>query len=101
MSNRQFSKYVSENMPFAIDWTNALSNANNGVADTIATSTWQAQDGITIVSSTTSGYEARVRVSGGTGGNIYRLENSVTLTSSGYTRMDYLEIRVLSDPVNP
>ena len=98
-NSRLFQKYVSENRAFAIDWTNALSNANNGAADTLATSVWQEDTGITVVTSSTSGNVTRVRLSGGTGGNTYRIENTVTLTTSGYTRMEYIQVKVNFDPV--
>ena len=102
MSNRQFSKYASANIGFEIDHTLYLSNANNGAPDTLATSVWQASSSdIIIVSSAITGNKAQVRISGGIGGNIYKLENKFTLTSSGYADVDYIEIRVLSDPVNP
>lgn len=101
MSSRFFEKYVSENTSFAIDWAVALSDANDGSADTIATSVWQEQSGITVVTSSNTATMAKVRISGGVGGVTYKLENKITLTTSGYTRMDYIMIKVNYDPVNP
>lgn len=96
---RNFEKHVSENRAFAIDWTTALSNAYNGAADTIATSVWQADSGITVVSNSNTTTRAIVRLSGGTAGTTYTLENTITLTDSGYTRIESIRVRVVVDPI--
>ena len=97
--SRVFEKYVSANQAFFIDWSLYLADANDGAADTLATSVWQADSGITVVTSTNTTTRAKVRVSGGTAGTTYRLENTITLTSSGYTDLAEILIRVKADPI--
>lgn len=97
--NRTFTKYVSENNSWALDWTDYLSNANNGAPDTIATSVWQVPAGITKVSDSIDGKKAIVRLSGGTAGESYICENTITMTTSGYTKPDYLTMLVIADPI--
>lgn len=99
-TTRKFSKFPSENRAFGIDWTSRLSNANNGSADTIASSSWVLDSGITEVDDSTSGNKAIVRVNGGTANTQYKLENTITLTDSGYTLVDYITIYVKAEPIS-
>lgn len=99
MSTRIFNKFPSENRTFSIDWTNRLANVNDGSADTIATSSWEVASGINNVADNVSGNIAIIRVSGGTGGTTYTLENTITLTTSGYTLVDFIRVTVKPEPV--
>lgn len=99
MSARDFNKYPSENRTFAIDWAQRLSNANDGSADTIATSTWAIPSGITKESDSLNGDKAIVRISGGTVTKNYKLKNTIILTTSGYTLVEYINVCVNSEPI--
>ena len=63
-----------------IDWTKSLQTA-----ETISTSTWIADAGITIVQDLgISGLVTKVKISGGTVGTTYKVTNRIT-TSGGET----------------
>ena len=53
--------------------------------DTIATSTWAAEAGLTVDSESETATQTSVQISGGTAGSVYRLTNTITLTTSGET----------------
>lgn len=97
MSNRNFTKTVDEDVPFAINWATLLANENDGAGDTIATSAWSiTPTGLTTVSDTvdTGNTRAVIRISGGSAGTTYTLSNTITLTTGGYTLVDFITIRV-------
>ena len=98
MANEQKkSKFVAENKNFGIDWATRLSNANDGEADTINTTSWAiTPTGLTEVSNTkdNNNTRAKIRVSGGTAGVTYTLENTIVLVTSGYTLHEFIQITV-------
>lgn len=97
---RQFTKYADETITKGIDWTNVLSNANNGSADTIATATWTIEpSGLTNVADSVIGSntQAIIQVSGGTVDTIYTLWCKITLNTGSDTPIDYIKIRVVDD----
>lgn len=94
---RHFLKTVNENPPFAIDWGDVLSNENNGLGDTIDTSTWTiTPSGLTTVTDSVDSDNTRalIQVSGGTAGITYKLVNAIVLVTGNYTLEDYITIRV-------
>mgnify|MGYP001826648934 CR=1 FL=1 len=67
---------------FAIDWTATLNESTP--ADTIATSVWTADAGVTVDSNSEAGGVTRVWVSGGVRGAPCNLVNRIT-TAAGRT----------------
>lgn len=98
---RNFIKFVDENKAFGIRWAKVLDDANDGASDTINTSTWAiSPTGLTEVNNgkDESNTRTKIRVSGGTAGVIYKLQNTIVLAISGYTLQEYIFIRV-TDPI--
>ena len=100
MSNNGFLKYPDENRAYGIDWTNRLSNANNGNADTISGSVWETEAGITVENNSTTGNITVIQVSGGVADESYVLINTVTLTDSLYELQEYITVRVVPFPAD-
>lgn len=93
MAYGAFKKYPEEIMDLpTVDWTDLL----NGKI--ISTSVWTAQTGITIVGDAKSNTTTTVRVSGGTAGNTYTLQNTVTW-EDGQIRQVELTVEVIADDV--
>lgn len=86
MSSRHIFKSGSE-YDYQIDWSAYIGD------DTISTSTWTVPAGITKVSDTNTTTTTTIWVSGGTGGNTYRLDNEI-VTAAGRTYKRSLRIRV-------
>jgi len=80
MSNTQ-KKLKDPNavVDFFIDWTDWLATG-----ETISTSTWTAESGITVDTSSNSTVKATVWLSGGTAGTEYTLTNRI-VTNAGRT----------------
>lgn len=83
-------KDPDETRDFALDWTSRLANG-----ETLVASTWTPQTGLTVAQGSFTGTIATARVTGGTVGNRYTLENEVT-TSFGRTYHETLDIEVRS-----
>lgn len=66
-------------LPYSIDWSDWLVSG-----DTIATSTWAAETGITVDSDSETTQVTTVVLSGGTVGETYRVRNRI-VTANGYT----------------
>lgn len=95
---RNFTKTVDEDLPFAIDWGTLLANEADGAGDTIATSDWViTPSGLTNGGAVVDSADTRtvIQVSGGTSGTTYKLTNTITLTTGGYTLVEYITIRVV------
>jgi len=73
-----FEKDPSEILDFSVDWANELTN----VADTISSSAWTVEGGITKVTDTHSDNTTTVWLSGGTDGASYTLVNQITTVNS-------------------
>lgn len=74
-----FDKDPSDIMDKGIDW-----DANDFLTDrttTISTSTWTADTGLTVVTSSKTNTTTLVRISGGTAGARYTLTNHVILAN--------------------
>jgi len=65
-------------LDYTVDWELWLSS------DTIATSSWSADTGITVVTSTNDTTSATVWLSGGTAGTVYDVVNRI-VTAGGRT----------------
>jgi len=94
-----FTKYESETMTFAIDWTNYLADANNGSADTISSAAWTVETGITKVADSVSGNRTLIQVSGGTANVKYSCMCQLTLTSGSDSPIRHVDVLIESDPV--
>lgn len=70
------TKDVDAVLDYTVDWSAWLDG------DTISTSTWEADDGITIDSDTNTATTATVWLSGGTLGATYRITNHI-VTAAG------------------
>lgn len=94
MDRNVFRKTSTEVETFGIDYRDRLSNeiVQN---DTISTSDWSAEDGITIVTDAidSSNRRTTVKVSGGTSGERYTLTNTV-VTAAGRTLVEAIDIIV-------
>ncbi len=75
---KRFTKSKDSVLDYKIKWTKWLGT------DTIATSTWDADSGITVDSDTNDITSATVWLSGGTTGETYCVKNTIT-TSGGRT----------------
>ena len=78
MADNVFEKDPEAVLDYQVDWSNWLDE------DTIATSVWVAQTGLTVDSDTETTTTATAIVSGGTAGSTYTLENKIT-TAGGLT----------------
>lgn len=65
-------------LDFAQDWSNFLSS------DTISTSTWTVETGLTVDSDANTSTTATAVISGGTAGRVYKVQNTIT-TANGLT----------------
>ena len=92
---------IEESLTYTNDWTKYLSRHG---ADTISSSTWAEDSGnITIVSSSNSTTQATVRLSGGTHGSIYTIENLI-VTAAGDSVKESIDVPVVehsSKNINP
>ena len=79
---KSFRKDPNSVLDYKIDWTNWL--AYTSPADTISTSSWTADSGITIDSSSKTTRKATVWLSGGTVGGEYEVTNRI-VTAAGRT----------------
>lgn len=84
---KQFTKDPQATLDYTVDWSAWLGT------DTIATSTWVLDAGITQTNASLSGALATVWVSGGSVGNTYSVTNRIT-TAAGRTDDRSILIRV-------
>jgi hypothetical protein len=70
-------KDPSASLPYEVDWADWLPDG-----DTIASSTWVVEQGLTLVSSTYSSTTAQVVITGGTANRVYTITNQIT-TAAG------------------
>jgi hypothetical protein len=88
-------KGPDEAINFAVDWGDWLDTDRDGSADdTIASASWEADDGLTVGSSSETTTVATVAISGGTIGSSYKLRCTITTTTSGETfeRFGYVHV---------
>lgn len=83
-----FTKDPTAVLDYRIDWASWLADA-----ETITTSTWTAQTGITIDSSSATTTTTTVWLSGGTARTVYTVTNRIT-TNQGRTDERTLHITV-------
>ena len=84
----KFDKDPNAVLDYTIDWTNWLDTF-----ETITTSSWTTDAGLTIVSSSKTTNKSTVYLSGGTGGENYLVSNTI-VTSSTPTRTDRRTIKI-------
>lgn len=84
---KQFTKDPQATLDYTVDWSAWLGT------DTIATSTWVLDAGITQANASLSGAQATVWVSGGVAGHMYSVTNRIT-TAAGRTDDRSILIRV-------
>jgi hypothetical protein len=85
---KSFLKGDDEALDYQINWANVLGT------DTIATSNWSVEAGLTSVSTSNTTTTATLWVSGGTAGTEYACENTV-VTAGGRTHQRTIGIRVV------
>lgn len=85
--NAVFLKNAGATLDYKIDWSQWLTS------ETISTSDFVAESGITITNETNTTTTATVWLSGGTVGESYIIVNTIT-TSAGRTETQEIEIRV-------
>ena len=92
-----YVKRAAEVKDYKIDWSDRL--LVNGVAgDTISTSTWVVETGITKDSDTNTTTSTTIWLSGGTAGVEYTLTNRV-VTAQGRTHEESFLVTITSPPV--
>ena len=79
MSYTEFEKSPASVLDYSFDWSQWLESGQ-----TISTSSWAADDGLTIDSDTKSNTKTTAIVSGGVEGNSYFVSNTV-VTNDGLT----------------
>lgn len=84
-----FVKDPDDVLDYQIDWSDWLPTG-----DTISTSTWTADTGITVDSESETTTVATVWLSGGTVGNTYSVRNRI-VTTGGRTKDKTIRIRVV------
>ena len=77
---QSFLKDPDSVVDYVIDWATWL--AGTSPVDTISTSTWTAETGITIDSDTNSTTRAKVWLSGGSDGTTYTVTNRIVTAGS-------------------
>lgn len=85
MADNKFTKDPDAVLDYRIDWTTWLDG------DSIVSSTWTAESGITIDSFTDSATNSTVWLSGGSAGERYAVTNSIVTTEG---RKDDRTIRI-------
>ena len=85
----QFTKDPDATISYQIDWEKWLNE------DTIDTSSWTADSGLTVVTDSSSSTRTTVQVSGGTAGETYELLNRIT-TQNGDETDRTLIIRIIN-----
>ena len=83
------TKAAGEKLPYSFDWTKFLDGEG-----TIVGSSWDVPDGLTDSNPTYDDYETIVWLEGGTVGEVYKIENTIT-TSSGWTGVRTREIEII------
>ena len=84
-----FDKDANAILDYTVDWELWLGS------DTISTSSWSADSGITVVTSTNSTTSATVWLSGGTAGEVYNITNRI-VTAGGRTDDRTVVVRVVN-----
>jgi len=88
MANIVFLKYATSVLDYQIDWSTWLGT------DTISTSTWAADTGLTVDSESETTTSATVWISGGTVDAVYKLINTI-VTAGGRTKEQVIHIQVV------
>lgn len=74
---KSWKKDPDSKLDYTVDWTSWLT-----CGETISTSSWVVETGVTQVSTANTNYAATIWLSGGTAGNEYTVTNRIT-TSAG------------------
>lgn len=83
-----FPKDPAAVLDYTVDWTDYLGSS------TIASSSWTAETGLTVDSSTDNGFKATAYISGGEAGRQYSLVNQITFVVDGVTLTDERTIKI-------
>lgn len=83
-----YRKDPDDRLDYSVDWSEWLEG------DTIASSTWHVDSGLTVVSDAFSTTVTTVLVSGGTANTEYKLVNRIT-TAGGLVKETSFKIRVI------
>lgn len=86
--SRRFTKDPDAVLDYGFDWTSWLDG------DTISTSAWSADAGITVDSDSNNTTSTTVWLSGGTAGTTYEVTNQIT-TAAGRTDDRTIRIKVV------
>lgn len=86
---------------YTLDWANGGAN-DGGVGDTgwlqgdtISTSSWTAETGLTVVTDTNTDTTTSVKVSGGILGRKHLLTNRITTVAGGETEDRTIELKIV------
>lgn len=82
-------KDPADNRPYVLDWEEALDTQTG-----IASSTWSVPSGITEGTKSVSGKRTQIWLSGGTLGETYTLENTITTQPDGWTLQQSVKVKV-------
>lgn len=93
-----YEKRAAEVKDYGFDWSDRLLVAGVDTGDTIATSTWVVEAGITKDSDTDTDTTTTIWLSGGTAGVEYTLTNRV-VTAQGRTHERSFLVTITAPPV--
>ncbi len=92
MGTRHFTKDPDSVLDYVVDWTAWLADVSP--VDTISTSSWTLQSGLTLDSDSNTSQIAKAWVSGGTAGTRYKATNRiVTAGARTADRTIYITVR--------
>jgi len=91
-SGAAINKHPGSVLTYQFDWTEWLG------ADTLATSSWVVETGITKVQDSNTTTDALIKLSGGSAGSSYKVVNTIT-TTGGLTESMALTVQVTTSGV--
>ena len=87
-----YVKGPNETLDYTVDWSDSLTT----VSDTISTSTWTVEDGLTLTSNSNTSTTATAWLSGGEPGRTYAATNKiVTAGNRTFEKTIYIQVEVI------
>lgn len=95
-----FSQDPQAFLDYTVDWSQWVETSSAGAVDTITTSSWTADPGITQGSSSWTSNSASLFITGGTPGNSYNIYNKI-VTSQGRTDLRTINVTIVVGAKDP
>ena len=89
---QRIKKAPGEKLDYGFDWQGGAPGPWLDTGDTISESTWTVPTGITEVASSKTTTTTTIRLSGGTAGETYEIENKITTSSGEMAERTFLVI---------